>query len=94
MAQESPTGGDCQDRRIVRRKAMPDEDADVARLMKACEDLGEHFDNVQIFANRFDPEDGTISVNWGSGNWFARKGQVEGWIEKEQERARREVREE
>lgn len=70
-----------------------EQDLDVQRLKKMCEELGEHFDCVQIFASRFDAEEGTTSVNWGAGNWHARRGQVDGWLTKEDERSRKEIRE-
>ena len=66
------------------------EDEDIERLRKACADLGEFFDNVQIFAARQEVE-GTVNVNWGSGNWFARYGQVRQWVVKEDQRAKAEV---
>lgn len=72
-----------------------EEDQDIVRLQRAVESLGEHFDTVQIFVTRYEPDEsggGTINVNWGSGNWFARKGQVDNWIMKENERIRREVK--
>jgi len=54
--------------------------------------LGEHFDSVQIFATRHDPEaGGTVNAQMGSGNWFTRYGQVREWIIKEDARARAEA---
>lgn len=70
-------------------------DEDLARLQQACESLGEHFDSIQIFATRHDPDrgnGGTTNASWGSGNWFARKGQIEEWLLKQDERSRIEVR--
>lgn len=58
-------------------------DEDLARLQQACESLGEHFDSIQIFATIHDPDrgnGGTTNASWGSGNWFARKGQIEEWL--------------
>lgn len=43
--------------------------------------LREHFDNVHIFCNTM--EDGgeyTLSLNYGGGNWHARKNQVREWV--------------
>lgn len=55
---------------------------DFKRLKKLCEALGEHFDTVQVFATRHDPEaGGTVHMNCGVGNWFARRGQVMEWLE-------------
>lgn len=65
-----------------------DEDRD--RVKKMVEQLGEHFDTVQIFATRHVPGDdnGTICVNRGSGNWCARYGQITEWVKYEDERIR------
>jgi hypothetical protein len=67
---------------------MTDEDAqqDMDWIKAACEQLGEHFDTVQIFVTRFDPEDGTTNIDWGSGDWFARYGKVKQWVLKEERR--------
>lgn len=72
---------------------------DVQRLKKACEDLSEHFDTIQIFATRVADEvdeekGGTVNCNWGSGNWFARYGHIRYWMIKQDEQARNEVRDE
>jgi hypothetical protein len=69
-------------------------DADLEMLAKHVEQLGEHFDTVQIFCSRHDAgqEDGTVALNDGAGNWFARYGQIREWINKRDERARIEVR--
>lgn len=74
--------------------ASEEEDPDMERLAKVCRELGEHYENIQIFVNRFDSSDGTTSINYGSGNWHARRGHVQGWLIKEDERNRKEVREE
>lgn len=57
-------------------------EADIALLRQACDRLGESFDCVQIFASRHMPAelDGTRVVNYGSGNWYARYGQVKHWL--------------
>ena len=49
---------------------------DVNRVNKALEELGEHFDSVHIFATRHESGEsgGTININKGVGNWFARYG--------------------
>jgi len=54
------------------------EDDDIERLKEFVAKIGEHFDTVQIFAARQE-DDGTVNVNWGSGNWSARYGQVRQW---------------
>lgn len=43
--------------------------------------LMEHFDTVQIFCTRSDPDRGiTTNIDGGNGNWFARRGQVRDWV--------------
>ncbi len=68
------------------------EDLDLVKLV--CEKLGEHFDTVQVFATRFDGEIGTVNVQWGAGNWFARRGQISDWLIKEDESYKQSVRKE
>ena len=49
------------------------------------EQLGEHFETVQIFVTIKDTTgDGTAHVNRGTGNYFARYGQVQLWLAAEQ----------
>jgi hypothetical protein len=66
------------------------EDIDLERLKAAAESLGEHFDTVQIFATRHEAgeKNGTVHLKWGTGNWFARYGQVREWVLVEEESAR------
>lgn len=47
-------------------------DSAVAALMK-------HFDTVQVFVTREEGQ-GTIRYGRGKGNWYARYGQVHGWL--------------
>lgn len=63
---------------------------DVERVKRYVTQLGEHFECVQIFVSRHIPAelDGTISTNQGSGNWFARYGQIREWITYEEQRMR------
>lgn len=76
------------------------EDADMQRLKEACEVLSEFFDTVHIFTTRFqdrldNPSDeGTVNCSWGSGNWFARKGQIDTWVIKQNERTKIDARKE
>lgn len=75
-----------------------DDHPDVKRLKDACEALSEHFDSVQIFATRLSDDEesdgaGTVNVNYGSGNWFARYGPVYAWTVKQDEINRKETRE-
>jgi hypothetical protein len=68
--------------------------ADVAMVRRAAEELGEHFDTVQVFATRHLPAEieGTMSYQYGVGNVYGRYGQVSEWLIKEDERARAEIR--
>jgi len=72
------------------------EDDDLNRLEEACNTLAEFFDTVQIFATRLELEGEdrgcTTNASWGTGNWFARKGQVDAWVLKQNEISRREVK--
>jgi hypothetical protein len=56
----------------------PNVKADIARLETCLAHLGEHFDAVHIFATRHESgeEGGTIKVQKGVGNWYARYGQI------------------
>lgn len=65
---------------------------ELALLDKHCSQIGEHFETVQIFVTSFDPNEGTKNASWGSGNWFARYGQIKSWLEKKSEETRVEVR--
>jgi len=58
--------------------------------------LSEHFDSVQIFVSRHDPaiQDGTVTVSWGAGNWYARAGQIREWILRQEEITRRQIQKE
>lgn len=68
------------------------EEEDLRELKRHTAMLMEHFDTVQIFATRHIGDDGTISVQNGDGNWFARHGQVATWLLKQDEATRNEVR--
>lgn len=73
---------------------MNEKQEDLDRLKRAVADLGEYFDTVHIFATRHESgtEDGTISISYGCGNWFARYGKVREWLVREEEWAKIEVR--
>lgn len=66
---------------------MNSEDQDMDIIKKACQELGEHFDSVQIFVTRHEAGEcnGTICINYGSGNSMARYGQVKDWTVKQDE---------
>jgi len=71
-------------------KMQPD-DPELAMLQKAMDSVSEHFDTIQIFATRQD-QDGTFHHECGTGNWFARRGQIRDWLTKSDEVAKQEVR--
>lgn len=73
---------------------MSERNDDLDRVKAACESLGEHFDSVQIFVTKHEPEveDGTVNIAWSVGNWFTRYGQVREWLIKAEERTRAFVR--
>lgn len=73
---------------------MSTETEDMDLVRKHVTSLGEHFDSVQIFVTRHEPaeKDGTVTINFGSGNWFARYGQVRNWVNVEEEASRIKVR--
>lgn len=54
-------------------------------LKRHAAQLMEHFDSVQIFATRHLGDQGTVHATYGAGNWFARFGHVNTWVEKERE---------
>jgi hypothetical protein len=59
--------------------ADEEQDRDIEMVKGHCARLAEHFDAVQIFVTR-PSEDGTVTCQWGSGNWYARYGQVKAWV--------------
>jgi hypothetical protein len=67
---------------------------DLAIVDQAIKLLGEHFDTVHVFVTRHEPaqEGGTINIHKGTGNWFARYGQITEWAIKEEEDSRLNVR--
>jgi len=75
---------------------MSEKDADLDRVKMAAESLGEHFDSVQIFVTRHEPENegGTVNVAWSVGNWFTRYGQVREWLIKADERTKKHIQDE
>lgn len=68
---------------------------ETALVKKYCDQLMEHFDSVQIFVTRSATDlDGTVHVQQGQGNFFARYGHVSSWLIKENESLREDVRSE
>lgn len=64
---------------------------DMKQIQTHISALGEFFDTVQIFVTRVEGEN-TVNAHAGSGNWFARAGQIKEWVVKQDEIARTEVR--
>jgi len=62
----------------------------LAHLEKALSELGEHYDSAQIFATRHEAGTlgGTVRAALGCGNWYARYGQVQEWIVRQDEQTR------
>ena len=58
--------------------------AEAALVDKAIAMLAEHFDTVQIFITKFD-RDTTSAGTKGSGNFYARRGQIRDWMIREDE---------
>ncbi len=54
---------------------------DFDRVKRACSVLAEYFDSVQIFTSKMsDNQADTQHYRHGTGNWFARYGQIKSWI--------------
>lgn len=67
--------------------------ADVGGVQRRWMRWGSIGDVVQIFVCRQEnSQGGTVNVALGTGNWFARYGQVRHWLLKEEEGARMEAR--
>jgi hypothetical protein len=47
--------------------------------------LGEYFDTVQIFVTKYEGDEGTVSLQRGKGNYYARTGQIRGWLAREEQ---------
>lgn len=58
-----------------------DSSAESKALTRAVNDLGEHWESVQIVVSRYDPATGeTVSTARGTGNFHARLGSVRHWV--------------
>jgi len=66
---------------------MEDSNKEYQLVKKACQELGEHFETVQIFVSRHEQgiEDGTLDASWGVGNFFARYGQIRFWLKQQED---------
>lgn len=56
----------------------------LSHLERIAEDLGEHFDAIQIVASRIEPDGSTRSFLRGHGNWFARRALCNEFVERDQ----------
>ena len=60
---------------------MHNKETELAIVKSHANQLAEHFESVQIFVTRhIGDEQGTVRINYGSGNAFARYGQVRQWL--------------
>ena len=71
---------------------MTDEERDFQQVDRALATLTEFFETAQVFVTRHTAS-GTVNVNKGLGNWFARRGQVAEWLVKENENSRASIKE-
>ena len=64
-------------------------------MEEALAKLRDHFENVQIFCSRLDPDGScdTQRLILGKGNMYARVGQVRDWLTMAEEQTREEARE-
>lgn len=70
--------------------APQDERAEEHAIVRQhIDQLAEHFDTVQVFVTRVTQGgEYTVRIDTGTGNWFARYGQIRQWVEMEDEEAR------
>jgi hypothetical protein len=54
---------------------------DIQVLTAALDLLMKHFDTAMVFVARQEKEGETMSSAIGRGNWYARFGQVQSWID-------------
>jgi hypothetical protein len=62
---------------------MPDEiqEHDEKHVNGVIDQLLKHFDTVQVFVTRQEPDGQTVAFSPGKGNWYARYGQITEWLE-------------
>ena len=67
---------------------------DIRILTSHVNSLMEHFDTVEILVTRNAEAklSGTVYLNRGAGNWFARYGQMREWVTCEEEHMREGMR--
>lgn len=70
------------------------EQKEVERLVEqALASISEYCDTVHVFVTRYNGATGnTVHYSTGTGNWFARSGQIKDWLIKEDERTRKYAR--
>ncbi len=74
---------------------MSEQDQDQQIVAKAVDQLGEHFDSVQVFVTRYEPNGGdqtSTQLNCGSGNWLTRYGHIKDWLLRQEAIAAEEAR--
>lgn len=66
-----------------------EQDEDIKRVEGVAKALMEHYDSVQIFVTRQDGyEQTTMELKAGYGNFYARLGQIQTWLTRQDEEAR------
>jgi hypothetical protein len=55
-----------------------------AMLKRHVNQLAEHFSSIQIIATRLEPDGDTVKFQRGSGDWYARRGAAEYWLDQNQ----------
>jgi len=64
-------------------QAEKENDALYDMLRRVAIQLGEHFNSVQVLATKVEPSGGTTLFRMGVGDWYARRGAAQEFIEKE-----------
>jgi len=61
---------------------MTDNERDLmlGKIQTVCAELKQSFDTVQVFCTHLEDGQATGNYNYGTGNWFARYGQVVRWL--------------
>lgn len=59
---------------------ISDRNIDFSRIKQHASQLREHFDTVHIFCTRESDANNTVHCQYGTGNWFARYGQLKSFI--------------
>lgn len=77
----------CNPYWISKAMAMTKEqERDLKILGNHVAQMMENFETVQVFATRKadTPDGGTISLESGRGNWYARYGQIRLWVDEQE----------